>query len=143
MSELATFERSQEWYASNCDGDWEHQYGIKIDTLDNPGWSIRIDLAGTSHENIALRAVSVERSETEGLQYMVENQQFVGACGPKMLQNLIDAFFDMECVCWHRLRLMHPADSDVPCGQRGCHRRLVLSTELTRQSDVSLIVYRS
>ena len=25
------------WYESNCDGDWEHSYGVKIESLDNPG----------------------------------------------------------------------------------------------------------
>jgi hypothetical protein len=25
------------WYAAHCDGEWEHTYGVVIDTLDNPG----------------------------------------------------------------------------------------------------------
>jgi hypothetical protein len=29
--------RLQDWYVSQCDGGWEHTYGISIDTLDNPG----------------------------------------------------------------------------------------------------------
>jgi hypothetical protein len=32
----------QQWYVSQCDGDWEHECGIKITTLDNPGWDIKI-----------------------------------------------------------------------------------------------------
>ena len=40
----------QQWYARQCDGDWEHQYGVKVDTLDNPGWRVTIDLAGTDLE---------------------------------------------------------------------------------------------
>jgi hypothetical protein len=35
----------QEWYLEQCDREWEHEYGIKIGTLDNPGWTITIDLA--------------------------------------------------------------------------------------------------
>jgi hypothetical protein len=27
----------QGWYATQCDGDWEHEYGVSIETLDNPG----------------------------------------------------------------------------------------------------------
>jgi len=27
----------QEWYLEQCNGDWEHEFGIKIETLDNPG----------------------------------------------------------------------------------------------------------
>ena len=26
----------QSWYQSQCDGDWEHEFGIRIETLDNP-----------------------------------------------------------------------------------------------------------
>jgi hypothetical protein len=39
--------RLQAWYRAQCDGDWEHQHGVHIGTLDNPGWDVRIDLAGT------------------------------------------------------------------------------------------------
>lgn len=39
---MDVFQWLQEWYIQNCDGDWEHCYGIKIGTLDNPGWSIDI-----------------------------------------------------------------------------------------------------
>ncbi|MCM2498968.1 immunity 53 family protein [Neorhizobium galegae] len=35
------------WYEAQCDGAWEHGFGASIDTLDNPGWSLKIDLAGT------------------------------------------------------------------------------------------------
>ncbi|MEU4549059.1 Imm53 family immunity protein [Nonomuraea dietziae] len=38
----------QSWYASCCDDDWEHSYGVTIGTLDNPGWCMKIDLVDTS-----------------------------------------------------------------------------------------------
>lgn len=41
------FDYIQRWYANLCDADWEHQYGISLTTIDNPGWSLRIDLDGT------------------------------------------------------------------------------------------------
>lgn len=28
-----------------CGCDWHEHYGVKIDTLDNPGWAFEIDLA--------------------------------------------------------------------------------------------------
>jgi hypothetical protein len=37
-----------EWFKDRTDGEWEHAFGITIATLDNPGWSIRIDLSGTA-----------------------------------------------------------------------------------------------
>ena len=27
----------QRWYLERCDDGWEHSYGVRIDTLDNPG----------------------------------------------------------------------------------------------------------
>jgi Immunity protein 53 len=39
----APFDRLQVWYLAQCDGDWEHRHGVTIGTLDNPGWSLRID----------------------------------------------------------------------------------------------------
>ena len=44
----------QSWYQEQCDNDWEHQYGIKIDSLDNPGWVVTIDLAGTPLEDASM-----------------------------------------------------------------------------------------
>ena len=38
----------EQWYAAQCDGDWEHQLGVKIETLDNPGWLLTVDLLGTN-----------------------------------------------------------------------------------------------
>lgn len=26
------------WYKTQCNGDWEHSYGIEISTIDNPGF---------------------------------------------------------------------------------------------------------
>ncbi|WP_328741498.1 immunity 53 family protein [Streptomyces caniferus] len=30
------------WYASHCDGDREHEGGVTIKTLDNPGWAVKM-----------------------------------------------------------------------------------------------------
>lgn len=41
------FEDIQAWYAELCNGDWEHGYGVHVETMDNPGWSLRINLSET------------------------------------------------------------------------------------------------
>jgi hypothetical protein len=38
-------EQIQNWYAGQCDGRWEHSFGIKIETLDNPGWTCPASLS--------------------------------------------------------------------------------------------------
>ena len=40
----------ENWYESHCDGDWEHDFGVSIDTLDNPGWLVKINLDDTGRE---------------------------------------------------------------------------------------------
>jgi len=39
--------RLEEWFAKYCNGDWEHDTVIKLDTLGKPGWYVEIRLEGT------------------------------------------------------------------------------------------------
>ncbi len=45
---MNTLARLQAWYAQQCDGDWEHSFGVSIQSCDNPGWWVKINLAGTT-----------------------------------------------------------------------------------------------
>jgi hypothetical protein len=40
----------QNWFSSQCDGDWEHNFGFTIETIDNPGWSLEVDLNNTEFD---------------------------------------------------------------------------------------------
>lgn len=88
----------QQWYAAQCDGDWEHSFGVSIDTLDNPGWTIRIDLKGTPLESRLFQPHRLgvgENTEPEDQNWMsceVNNNQFVGAGGPHKLEELLEVF---------------------------------------------------
>ena len=83
-----------DWYASQCDGDWEHAWGIKIETLDNPGWSLEIDLADTDFED--RRFTRLEHGDMESTDSWwicwVESAQFHAVCGPRDLVNVIAVF---------------------------------------------------
>ena len=35
----------QDWTKSQIDGDWEHELGISISMLDNPGWVLSADVS--------------------------------------------------------------------------------------------------
>jgi hypothetical protein len=61
-------------YIAQCDGAWEHTYGIKIETLDNPGWMLRVDLAETELAGRAFDRVEVERSEQDWIHAWVERE---------------------------------------------------------------------
>lgn len=74
MPEKTVLEELQRWYRSNCDGDWEHSYGISIRTSDNPGWIVEIDLAGTDLENRVFESLRKSVSDDDYLFCSVETK---------------------------------------------------------------------
>lgn len=53
----------QGWYTSMCDGDWEHGNGVTIETIDNPGWRLRVQVSDTGLETKSFDRIRVERDE--------------------------------------------------------------------------------
>lgn len=82
----------QSWFLAQCNGDWEHSYGVKIDTLDNPGWSVVIDLTGTALENVSMTPVVNNRTEDDWVNCSIVEQQFKGYCGPENLSEVLQIF---------------------------------------------------
>lgn len=82
----------EQWYLSHCDGDWEHQYGVEITTIDNPGWSIKIDLAETDLEHLDIEYSMVENGEDNWYGYSVKKSMFKAAGDPNKLQFLLELF---------------------------------------------------
>ena len=82
----------QNYYIECCDGDWEHTYGVKIDTLDNPGWFIVIDLNETRFEGISFEKRDVERAENDWFFCSVKDKKFQGCGGPQNLTEIIKIF---------------------------------------------------
>ena len=101
----------QEWFASNCDGDWEHDFGIRIETMSDPGWMVTIDLEETNleempgsvarDENIAGRSMLVRRAEVFPVECVVRGY-LVGSgwkdylrtgevCGHKLPEDLLES----------------------------------------------------
>lgn len=60
-----------EWFCSQCDGDWEHENQIKLSTVDNPGWSLVIDLCGTSLDGVEIEWRLMEVSDSDWIGYSV------------------------------------------------------------------------
>jgi hypothetical protein len=91
---MESFSLLERWYSYQCDGDWEHQYGVHIGTLDNPGWTLKIDLCGTDAEGCTLDRVKIERAEGNWIHYWVEKNQFQARMGPQNLTEGIETFFE-------------------------------------------------
>lgn len=84
----------EDWYCSQCDGLWEHDYGVKIDTLDNPGWSLTVDLKGTPKESANVSQTKIERNETDWIHYFVREARFEASGGSKNLEEMLCIFKD-------------------------------------------------
>ncbi|MFT3675503.1 MAG: immunity 53 family protein [Chitinophagaceae bacterium] len=82
----------QQWYNTQCDGDWEHEYGVKITTIDNPGWSVVIDLTGTKLEGIEVPYKLEEISPDVWRSYSITKDVFDAGCSPSELLSLIKVF---------------------------------------------------
>lgn len=81
-----------DWYKSNCDGDWEHSYGINIDTLDNPGWSVDIDLIDTVLEDVQFDKVQIYIDNNNWIHCSVVDQVFRGNGSIDKLEEMLKIF---------------------------------------------------
>lgn len=85
----------QNWYKSQCNNDWEHIFGIKIETIDNPGWEITIDLEGTEFILNDIPWTLIGDFENTWIGYKIENHKFNGASDPNNLCTTIFAFKEL------------------------------------------------
>jgi len=79
----------QGWYVTQCDGDWEHEYGVSIETLDNPGWFLKVDLQATTMSRRTFLKHEIHRSKHDWLIARVVDEHFEVACGPLNLSEAI------------------------------------------------------
>jgi hypothetical protein len=92
MSDLLV--RLQAWYASQCDGDWEHSEGVEIGTLDNPGWYVRVSLTDTPLDGVEFVDVSELGPEVDWIDCRVREGKWEGHGGPHKLEELLRRFLD-------------------------------------------------
>lgn len=91
MTTSNTLNDFQTWYDSHCDGDWEHDWRVRISTLDNPGWDVRVNLDDTETPN-ALERVDVERGPNDWYSCWVRERVFYGVGGPANLAAILELF---------------------------------------------------
>jgi hypothetical protein len=95
MNASHPLDRLAKWYSDNCDGGWEHQSGVEITTLDNPGWHLLVDLDDTELLNVPFDAVE------DGLDGQPswhcckrDDYKFHAFCSPDRLTAVIEIFVD-------------------------------------------------
>lgn len=85
----------QSWLSEQCDGDWEHTYGLTLETTDNPGWYVKIDLNETPLSYIVKPFCRSERTETDWIQFEVKDSRFVGSGGLGNLTEVLSCFLSL------------------------------------------------
>lgn len=86
------FDWLQKWYQNYCNGDWEHGSGIHLGTIDNPGWSLRINLEDTELEVRNFQQVDINRSESDWIFCEVKDIKFESRCGVGNLSEVLRIF---------------------------------------------------
>ena len=92
---MGLIEQIQAWYSAQCNGDWEHQYGVSIETIDNPGWSVTVDLLGTNLEDVRFQTYRDDKGEEDWILCEVGGGKFVGTGDSGKLQTILEVFVSL------------------------------------------------
>lgn len=96
-------ERLNLWWRSQCDGEWEHEFGVIIQTMDNPGWLVKIDLTYTGLDEKPMDQITEQRSGSDWYKCSITDgaasgsnetgfAHFVGMGGPGNLRDILEVF---------------------------------------------------
>ncbi len=104
LPHATTLHRIQKWYESCCDGEWEHEFGVRISTLDNPGWAVEINVEGTRAASAAFGRIEfgetddnyTNEGDTIGPWYVCwrDESAWHAACDPTSLETVLTHFLD-------------------------------------------------
>lgn len=83
------------WFSSHCNGDWEHENQIKIETIDNPGWSVTIDLSNTDLDHLDIELQTSDLGDSDWFLYRVKEKKFFGAGDLSKLLFLLNKFKEL------------------------------------------------
>jgi len=89
---MTVIERIQTRYTAQCNGDWEHQYGVSIETLDNPGWTVCIDLTGTNLQDAAMIPYRHDVGDNDWASSEIKDHKFTGSGDPNKLGLILEIF---------------------------------------------------
>jgi Immunity protein 53 len=91
-SSMHPLEFLQAWYQDRSNGHWEQSHGVTIESIDNPGWVVTIDLSGTPLEDQSMPAIERDVSKRDWLLCEVERNQFRGQGDPGKLLSILQIF---------------------------------------------------
>lgn len=82
----------QDWFTNQCDGMWEHGYGVRVNMISEPGWHVRIELRNTPWAEKKTELVREKLPTGEIVYYEVKNGYFEAKGGISTLEILLNIF---------------------------------------------------
>jgi immunity protein 53 of polymorphic toxin system len=89
---VSPIEFLQSWYLAQSNGEWQQIRGVTIESLDNPGWLVTIDLAETALDGRSMQPVRDDRSARDWMTCEVDHNQFRGQGDPLKLAAILEVF---------------------------------------------------
>ena len=83
------------WFADHCNGDWEHENQVRIYTVDNPGWVVKVDLGNTVLEGLDIDYQLHESNDSDWYGFSVKKGVFKGVGDLNKLPTLIQKFIEI------------------------------------------------
>ena len=80
------------WYRRQCNGEWEHSRGVRLESLDDPGWRLTIHLAGTTAANTVPQRLNLDTPCGEWINCAISEDRFQGSGDLRKLEQIIGVF---------------------------------------------------
>ncbi|MDI7164983.1 Imm53 family immunity protein [Leptospira santarosai] len=81
-----------EWYQSQCDGDWEHEYGIEINTNGDRGWQVKIEVNFTELDGVVINHTLIQQGLNDWYFFSLKDGKFLAEGDPKKLSIILEKF---------------------------------------------------
>lgn len=95
MTTMNPLEQLRSWVSNQCNGDWEHGPGLRLELLDNPGWMLTVDLSATNLGASSVVRTVEQRSHSDWLQIEVTEGTFIGCGGLGNLSEIVERFLSL------------------------------------------------
>ncbi|SDI19760.1 Immunity protein 53 [Chryseobacterium taeanense] len=117
---MKNIEAIQEWFKLQCNGDWEHEYGVKIQTINNPGWNVHIDLSDTVLDGFKIDE-NLDNGDRDWFFIQSDGKVFSGSGDSNKLNTILDKFVTFaldnigksDCVYTVYARINLPSNVEV------------------------------
>ena len=82
----------QNWCKIHDDKGWKYAMRVQLATLDNPGWSLKVNLEKTILENQKFQKIRIDRTDNDWIFCAIKENRFEVACGPINLPEVFQIF---------------------------------------------------